>query len=51
MLTKLIRVAVFALAVISTTEALADCYLNGKRYPNGTVLGKYQCSGGSWRRP
>ena len=26
----------------------ADCWYNGRIYPEGTVIGPYVCSGGQW---
>jgi hypothetical protein len=31
-------------------SATADCFYNGKKYPDGTVIGDRVCSGGRWVR-
>jgi len=39
------------LLVAVTAPAFADCYVNGVRYPTGSVVGGLECTEqGTWRR-
>jgi len=42
------RVLLVLLLSILATSASADCWYNGGRYPEGTVIGPYVCHGGRW---
>ncbi len=34
--------------LLSTSQALADCYHNGQRVPEGTRIGPIVCVNGTW---
>jgi hypothetical protein len=36
------------LVLLSTTQALADCYHNGRLVPEGTRIGPIVCENGKW---
>ena len=39
---------VFLVAIAMATVAVADCYYNGRRVPEGTRIGPMVCEGGQW---
>lgn len=43
-----IRVFFGACVVLFCTAAHADCLLDGASYPEGSVVGDYQCVNGEW---
>jgi len=43
-------VAAGLLVLAFAAPALADCVLNGVRYPEGAVVGNYICKDGRWQK-
>lgn len=39
---------VLLLVTMSVSAVYADCWYNGRTYPEGTVIGPYVCSDGKW---
>ncbi len=46
----LIRLALTFALLLVANSARADCTLNGRTYPEGAVVGGYECRGGSWQK-
>ena len=42
------RIVLIMIVLLYGQMALADCTYNGVRYPSGTKLGPYVCSGTQW---
>lgn len=48
-MSKLTRTAIAALLLAAWMgSAAAECFYNGKKYPDGTVVGDRVCSGERW---
>jgi hypothetical protein len=48
-MTNAIRIAFASfILLISIGTAVADCFYNGRSYPEGTAVGDRVCSNGSW---
>ena len=50
-MSKTIRIAITTLMLFAGMgSASADCQYNGKKYPDGTVIGDRVCKGDRWEQ-
>jgi hypothetical protein len=47
---RVLLLAIFLSFLSFAYMAKADCTYNGKRYPEGTIIGPYICKGDHWTR-
>ena len=45
---RILMITVFVLVMTVPALAVADCYIDGKRVPEGTRLGPLVCVGSEW---
>jgi hypothetical protein len=45
---KFVLLVVLLLPFVVANSVSADCWYNGVKYAEGTVIGPYVCQGGEW---
>lgn len=45
---KYLKQILITVTLLAATNMAYACFHNGTNYPEGTILGPYICSGGTW---